>query len=62
MDRSMTLRLLTVAALTLAVSACGGFREQLGLEKQSPDEFRVVSRAPLTLPPDYSLRPPDCMQ
>ena len=55
----MTLRLLTVAALTLAVSACGGFRDQLGLTKQSPDEFRVVSRAPLTLPPNYNLRPPE---
>jgi hypothetical protein len=55
----MTLRLLIIAGLTLAVSACGGFRDQLGLNKQSPDEFRVVSRAPLTLPPDYSLRPPE---
>src|SRR3990170_1233498 len=59
MDRSMTGRLLIIAGLTLAVSACGGFRENLGLTKQSPDEFRVVSRAPLTLPPDYSLRPPE---
>jgi Protein of unknown function (DUF3035) len=59
MDRNMTLRLLMVAGLTLAVSACGGFRENLGLTKQSPDEFRVVSRAPLTLPPDYNLRPPE---
>jgi hypothetical protein len=58
MDRSMTVRLLIVAGLTLAVSACGGFRDSLGLNKQSPDEFRVVSRAPLTLPPDYTLRPP----
>ena len=48
-----------IAGLTLALSACGGFRENLGLTKQSPDEFRVVSRAPLTLPPDYSLRPPE---
>src|SRR3546814_3989738 len=59
MDRSMTARLLIVAGLALAVSACGGFRENLGLTKQSPDEFRVVSRAPLTLPPDYNLRPPE---
>jgi hypothetical protein len=26
--------------------------------KRSPDEFAVVSRAPLILPPDYGLRPP----
>jgi len=25
----------------------------------SPDEFRVVKKAPLVIPPDYSLRPPD---
>src|SRR5262249_38372645 len=29
-----------------------------GQGKNAPDEFRVVTRAPLTLPPDYSLRPP----
>lgn len=48
--------LILVAALTL--SACGGLRDQLGLNKNSPDEFRVVSRAPLTVPPDFALRPP----
>ncbi len=30
----------------------------LGFEKSSPDEFAVVKRAPLTLPPNYGLRPP----
>jgi hypothetical protein len=30
----------------------------MGLTKKSPDEFQVVSRAPLSMPPDYSLRPP----
>jgi hypothetical protein len=30
----------------------------LGLTKRSPDEFQVVSRAPLSMPPDFSLRPP----
>lgn len=59
MGPSMTARLLMIAGLALALSACGGFRENLGLTKQSPDEFRVVSRAPLTLPPDYNLRPPE---
>ncbi|MGH7124261.1 MAG: DUF3035 domain-containing protein, partial [Stellaceae bacterium] len=28
------------------------------MEKSIPDEFAVVSRAPLAIPPDYSLRPP----
>ncbi len=45
------------AALTLA--GCGGSSGNLlGFEKSSPDEFAVVKRAPLTLPPDFGLRPP----
>ena len=28
----------------------------------SPDEFRVVKKAPLVVPPDYSLRPPNAGQ
>ena len=44
----------------LALGACTGtVQENLGLGKRSPDEFQVVRRAPLTLPPDYSLRPPE---
>jgi hypothetical protein len=34
----------------LGVSACQSQR--------TPDEFRVVRKAPLTVPPDYNLRPP----
>jgi hypothetical protein len=30
----------------------------IGLERQAPDEFQVVRRAPLELPPNYNLRPP----
>ena len=30
----------------------------LGLNKVVPDEFRVVTKAPLVVPPDYALRPP----
>lgn len=48
--------LLTLALAGLA--GCGGFKEQLGLTKQSPDEFRVVARAPLSMPPDFNLVPP----
>lgn len=59
MDRTVTLRLLVASSLLFTLAACGGFREQLGLTKQSPDEFRVVSRAPLTVPPDFALRPPE---
>jgi hypothetical protein len=47
-----------LAALPLATGGCSGVKETLGLTKQSPDEFKVVSRAPLSMPPDYNLRPP----
>ncbi len=47
--------LLCLAAGVL--SACGGVKDKLGLAKQSPDEFMVMSRAPLSLPPDYNDRP-----
>jgi Protein of unknown function (DUF3035) len=52
---------LAVAALAVALlGGCGGdTRKMLGLDKTTPDEFKIVSRAPLSLPPDYALRPPD---
>lgn len=54
------LRLGALAAILVPLAACGGDTGKiLGLERQKPDEFAVVSRAPLTLPPDYGLRPPD---
>ena len=55
----MVLRLSAVVTLAATLTACGVFEEQLGLNKQAPDEFRVVARAPLTLPPDFTLRPPE---
>jgi hypothetical protein len=59
MRYEMGLRIAGAISLILALSACEGVREQFGLTKQSPDEFRVVSRAPLSLPPDFTLRPPE---
>ncbi len=49
---------LSVVAFPLMLGGCSSIRETLGLTKQSPDEFRVVARAPLSMPPDYNLRPP----
>jgi len=48
-----------MAAVALSLSACENVRSELGLNKQSPDEFRVISRAPLSLPPEFTLRPPE---
>lgn len=44
--------------LMLAACGRGTVQNALGMGKRSPDEFAVVSRAPLILPPDYGLRPP----
>lgn len=46
------------AALLAGLSGCTDVKEVLGYTKQSPDEFQVYARAPLSLPPDYNLRPP----
>jgi hypothetical protein len=47
------------ALLLLAgLAGCSQAREILGYNKQAPDEFQVYARAPLSLPPDYNLRPP----
>lgn len=56
MNKPITMVALIAAAA--ATSACGTVSRAIGAGKQSPDEFRVVTAAPLTLPPDYSLRPP----
>ncbi len=51
--------LLAVAALAGLVAGCGGgVEDALGLGKDPPDEFAIVTKAPLAIPPDYALRPP----
>jgi len=40
------------------LAGCTSTKEALGMTKVMPDEFRVVSKAPLVVPPDYALRPP----
>jgi hypothetical protein len=58
MRRTPILLTALAVGLTLATGGCSGLKETLGLSKQSPDEFKVVSRAPLSMPPDYNLKPP----
>ncbi len=55
---SKPLALLAVIAAATAATGCASVQRAIGATKTSPDEFRVVSQAPLTLPPDYNLRPP----
>ena len=39
------------------LSACSDMKKSLGIENSAPNEFMVTTRAPLTLPPDFDLRP-----
>ncbi len=47
-----------LAVIALSAQGCAGLGDKLGLNSQAPDEFKVVAKAPLVVPPDYSLRPP----
>lgn len=45
-------------AFLLSTSACSNVQATLGLTKQPPDEFTVVRKPPLVMPPNFALRPP----
>ena len=48
-----------IALVAPLVAGCGdSTKRALGWEKSTPDEFNIETRAPLTQPPDYNLRPP----
>ena len=58
--KDMTMRYTRVLLAGLLLGAmglegCSSTSRALGLAKVTPDEFRVVTKAPLILPPDYSL-------
>ena len=46
------------ACAVLVLAGCDDTKRALGIDKSIPDEFAVVRRAPLVMPPDYNLRPP----
>lgn len=47
-------------AAALLLSACSGsdVKGTFGLNRTAPDEFVVVSRPPLSVPPEFDLKPP----
>jgi hypothetical protein len=59
MKRNSTLCVATMAA-ALGLAACSGddLTRNFGMTRDAPDEFTVTTRAPLSMPPDFSLRPP----
>jgi len=52
MRKAITLAAVGIAALALA--GCGN----RGFDRSRPDEFAVARQAPLVIPPDFALKPP----
>ena len=52
------LTLTTAALVGFSLSACGTVSKRLGLTKEAPNEFNILTKAPLIVPPEYNLRPP----
>lgn len=51
---SRWLLVLPLLATILPLTACSEVKDQLGLTRRTPDEFAVISRAPLEIPPELN--------
>src|SRR5882757_1421178 len=51
---------LLLGGTLLLLGGCSSDRlaRAFGLTRDAPDEYTVTTRAPLSMPPDYNLRPP----
>jgi len=58
MKRQNNLLFIGVLLISVLFSGCSSVKKDLGFSRNSPDEFTVIKRAPLTLPPEYNIRPP----
>lgn len=53
--------LITITALIAAsasMTACASATKRLGLTTSGPNEFNILTKAPLVVPPEYNLLPP----
>jgi hypothetical protein len=55
---SRTVLAMPILLLALGLGGCSEARRAVGWDKAPPDEFKILTRAPLAMPPDYGLRPP----
>jgi hypothetical protein len=53
-----TARIAAILSLGFSLIGCESLRQATGAAKTPPDEFTVLTKAPLIIPPDYNLRPP----
>ncbi|MFN3959814.1 MAG: DUF3035 domain-containing protein [Parvularculaceae bacterium] len=58
MTKFTLLRVALALGAVVAAGGCAGIGKALGNGKNPPDEFAIATKAPLVVPPDYSLRPP----
>ena len=56
----MTIRILIAASAlgAMGLSGCGTASKALGVTRDAPNEFNILTKAPLVVPPEYNLRPP----
>jgi len=52
-------KIINLFALFLLLSSCENVQKGLGMKKDTPDEFLIEKRNPLTMPPNFELLPPD---
>lgn len=52
------LKISALALLGLSVTGCASASKRLGLTTAAPNEFNILTKAPLVVPPEYNLRPP----
>ena len=53
--------LITITALiaaSVSMTACASATKRLGLTTTAPNEFNILTKAPLVVPPEYNLLPP----
>lgn len=58
MRRTILLPVTCAAVGAMMLGGCSAFENLGGSKKISPDEFKIVSHSPLTMPPNAELRPP----
>lgn len=52
------MRVLMIICLIAGLAACSNVtKEKLGLARKAPNEHLVEQKAPLSLPPEFDLRP-----
>ena len=49
---------IVISGLAISLTACSKTREQFDFSKKAPDEFAIVTRAPLEMPKTLDLPPP----